>query len=212
MELKNIKEYNPEYNKDGTLVWKKIGEKTSKNGKHIRKKKQYPQISIDKIKVGNYNVSEKILAKSRSLYWKTKEMIPVYLSYDFKLIGGFEQFEIAKELKLKSIPFLRNNKMNQKERKQFTNSVQNIKIGNKKYPVKAIDGSTIYVSMNHAKKVREAKRMAAKLKCYIRVLPNFTFSLIDKNDNYILGNADKGLKLNVIRKKMKPLLMNIKSK
>lgn len=54
--------------------------------------------------------------------------------------------------------------------------------------------------------------MAARLRCYIRVLPNFTFSLIDKNDNYILGNAEKGLKLNVIRKKMKPLLMNIKSK
>lgn len=139
-------------------------------------------------------------------------MIPVYLSYDFKLIGGFEQFEIAKELKLKSIPFQRNSKINHKEIKQFTKSVQNIKVGNKKYPVKAIDGSTIYVSMNHAKKVRETKRMAARLKCYIRVLPNFTFSLIDKNDNYILGNAEKGLKLNVIRKKMKPLLMNIKSK
>lgn len=82
-------------------------------------------------------MSEKILDKSRSLYWKTKELIPVYLSYDFKLIGGFEQFEIAKELKFKYIPFQRNSKMNHKERKQFTNSVQNIKIGNKKYPVKA---------------------------------------------------------------------------
>ncbi len=105
MELKNIKEYNPEYNKDGTLIWKKIGEKTSKNGNHLRKKKQYPRISIDKIKVGNYNVSEKILNKSRSLYWKTKELIPVYLSYDFKLIGGFEQYELAKELKMQKIPF-----------------------------------------------------------------------------------------------------------
>lgn len=37
MELKNIAEYNPEYHKDGSLVWKKIGEPTGKKGK-LRKK------------------------------------------------------------------------------------------------------------------------------------------------------------------------------
>lgn len=211
MELKNIAEYNPEYHKDGSLVWKKIGEPTGKKGK-FRKKKQYPCIAIEKINAGKYDIDSELLNKSKELFEKTKELIPVYLSYDFQLIGGFEQYELAKELKLQRVPFQRITKMNHKERNQFTNSVQNRKIGNKKYLVKAIDGSTIYVSMNHAKKVRETKHMATRLKCYLRILPNFTFVLTDKNDNYILGNSEKGLKLNVIRKKMKPLLMNIKSK
>lgn len=100
-EIRDIREYNPEYHHDGTLIWKKIVEPIGKKGKHLRNKKQYPSISLDKIKAGNYTVNGKLLEDSRALYQKTKEMIPVYLSYDFKLIGGFEQYELAKELGMK---------------------------------------------------------------------------------------------------------------
>lgn len=100
-EIRDIREYNPEHHHDGTLIWKKIVEPIGKKGKHLRNKKQYPPISLDKIKAGNYTVNGKLLEDSRALYQKTKEIIPVYLSYDFKLIGGFEQYELAKELGMK---------------------------------------------------------------------------------------------------------------
>lgn len=212
MEIKNIHEYNPEYRKDTTLVWLKIGKPVGKKSKHLRKKKIYPQIRMDKITVEPYSVDQNTLTESRTMYNRTHEMIPVYLSYDFKLIGGFEQYELAKELELESIPFQRLTKLNKAERKQFDKAVHNRKVGNKKYKVTAIDGSPIYVSANHAKKVRETKHMASRLKMYLQVLPNFTFSLIDKENNYVFGSAENGLKLFAIRKKLTALINNRKSK
>lgn len=208
IEIRNIKEYNPEYHKDGSLVWKKIGEKTSKNGKHLRTKKQYPLIGIEKINTSKpYQVSEDILKRSREMYNVTKEMIPVYLSYDFKLIGGFEQYELSKELQLQHIPFQRVTKMNRHEQKQFRNSIHNKPIGNKRYPVKASDGNTIFVSLNHFQKVKETKRMANKINGKLTVLPNFTFMVVDTSGNTIIATGEnKGLALYAIRKKLKRMI------
>ena len=204
IEIMNIKEYNPEYRKDGSMVWKKIGEPTGKKGKRLRSKKQYPLISMDKI-IANipFQISENILQLSRDMYNETKEMIPVYLSYDFRLIGGFEQYELAKELQLQHIPFQRVTKMNRHEQYQFQKNVQNRPIGNKKYPIKVSDGSTIFVSMNHAKKVRETKRMANQIKGQLAILPDYTFTVMDKAGNYIIGNDNKGLSFGAIRKAIK---------
>lgn len=130
MELKSVKEYNPEYHKDGTLVWKRIGEKI---GKHARKKKHYPQINISKIVVPNdIEIDDEILSRSRELYVQTQEMIPVYISFDFRLIGGYEQYALARELHMKKVPAQRVTKMNSTEKKTLSKAVSNQPIGNKK--------------------------------------------------------------------------------
>lgn len=202
-EIMNIKEYNPEYHKDGLLVWKKIGEPTGKKGKRSRRKKQYPLISIDKIIVNTpIQICENILQSSRDMYNKTREMIPVYLSYDFRLIGGFEQFELAKELQLQHIPFQRVTKMNRHEKYQFEKNVQNRPLGNKRCPVKASDGSTIFVSINNAKKIRKTKQMAYKINGKLHTLPDFTFAVTDKTGEYIIGNMNHGIPLNAVKQKI----------
>ena len=207
IEIMNIKEYNPEYRKDSSLIWKKIGEPMGKKGKNCRAKKQYPLISMDKIIVNMpFQISDNILQSSRDMYNKTKEMIPVYLSYDFRLIGGFEQYELAKELQLQHIPFQRVTKMSRHEQYQFQKNVQNRPIGNKRYPVKACDGGTIFVSMNHSKKVSETKRMANKINGKLHILPNFTFTVTDKTGGYIIGNENNGIALNAVRKKLKKFM------
>lgn len=142
MEIKNIKEYNADYHKDGTLVWKKIGEKTGKSGKGIRKKNNYARVKMSDIKVvKDYIIDEDILQQSREQYNQTKELIPVLLSFEGNLIGGFEQYELAKELGRSHIPAKRITKLNKAEKEKFCRAVVNEKIGNKKYPVKATDGS-----------------------------------------------------------------------
>ena len=166
MELKNINEYNPEYRKNG-IIWKKIGEPVGKKGKHLRSKKEYPLIDINKVNVTkSYTIDKETLEKSRNLYEITKKMIPVYLSFDFKLIGGFEQYELAKELKLKRIPFQRINKLNNKQKKKFRDESHTKAIGNKKYKIKAENGTNFYVSLNRFKKFRSIKRLL-KLKVII---------------------------------------------
>ena len=133
------------------------------------------------------------------MYNVTREMIPVYLSYDFRLVGGYEQYALAKELNLEHIPFQRNATYSQKK---LRNEVHNKPIGNKKYSLKASDNSTIYVSMNHAKKVRETKRMANQINGRLTIFPNYRFAVTDKAGNYIIGN-NKGLSLGAIRKAIK---------
>ena len=202
MEIKNIKEYNADYHKDGTLVWKKIGEKTGKNSKHLRTKRTYPLIHMGKIITDcDYPIDADVLQQSRELYAQTKEMIPVFLSFDFNLIGGFEQYELAKELGINKIPAKRISKLNNKDQRQFVKSVTNWKLGNKKYAVTAIDGSKIFMSLNHYKKVKHAIFIAKKRKCILEILPDFTFRMRNKND-YIIGSAEKSVKLNTLIKEL----------
>lgn len=71
----------------------------------------------------------------------------------------------------------------------------------KKYPIKISDGSTIYVSVGKAKEVREAKRMASKIKGYLIILPRLRFNVVDKFGNGIIAK-DSGYSLNRIREKL----------
>lgn len=201
MELKNINEYNPEYRKNG-IIWKKIGEPVGKKGKHLRSKKKYPLIDINKINLTtSYTIDRETLEKSRNLYEITKKMIPVYLSYDFKLIGGYEQYELAKELKLKRIPFQRINKLNNRQKKKFRDEIHTQKIGNKKYKIKAENGTNFYVSLNRFKKFKSIKKAVNAKGHHLVVFPNFTFSVKDKENNYIKGSQNKGVALNAIQNK-----------
>lgn len=177
----NMKEYNPHYHVDGTLVWKKIGAKTGRKGR--RKKKQMPSISIDKIQlVDTYEVDEKILEDSRKQYETTGEMIPVYTSYDFCLLKGYEQYVLAKELGLNKIPFQRR-KMTKKERSKFTKTPTNRKIGNKKYPVTTNRGEVQYLSLNQYKKMKLAKRSLQKVSKELKLvyLGNLKFTIENEN-------------------------------
>lgn len=208
MELRNITQYNPEYRRNGTLIWRKIGEKV---GNHIRAKKQYPYINLSKINIpNNYKIDEDVLQKSHELYEHTHEMIPVYLAYDFTLISGFEQYELAKELGLPMIPMQRVTKMNTGETKQFSKSVSNRKIGNKKYPVKAIDGSKIFLSLSNYKKVKQVIYLVNRYHGKVEILPNFTFAVQDRTGTYIAGSQDKGVSLASVRRHLDELVGKIK--
>ncbi len=211
-EIKDIREYNPEYRHDGTLVWKKIGEPVGKKGKHLRNKKQYPPISIDKIKAGNYTVNGKLLEDSRVLYQETKEMIPVYLDYFFNLIGGFEQYELAKELGLKKIPVQRINKMTKKQQAQLRNTVSHEKTANKVCPIKASDGTYIYLSINRYKKVKNAIRLANKMNLIVCMLPDFSFSLVDKNGKETIIGKDTGNPVCALNKYLKKYQAHLERK
>lgn len=203
MEIKNIKEYNADYHKDGTLVWKKIGEKTGRSGKHRRTKRNYPPIHIGKIVTdGSYTINEDILQQSREMYTQTKEMIPVFLSFDFKLIGGFEQYELAKELGIKKIPAKRITKPNRGERKAFMQSVTNRKLGSKKYPVSTIDGDKIYLNLKRFKIVNNASRFAQKHGYTLDILPDFTFRVWN-NGKCILGSPQSGIQFNQLNRVFK---------
>lgn len=198
MEIKNIKEYNADYHKDGTLVWKKIGEKTGKSGKGIRKKKNYELVKFSSIKTdGQYAINEDILQQSKELYNQTKEMIPVLILFDGTLLGGFEQYELAKQLKLKKIPVQRI-RLGQSE---FRKAVTNQKYGNKKYPIKASDGSKIFLSLNRFKKVKQTSSLLLELGYTMEIIPNFTFRVWD-NDKCIIGSAQEGVQLHTLRKEL----------
>lgn len=73
---------------------------------------------------------------------------------------------------------------------------------NEKYTVKANDGSVIRVSQGQAKKVRQSFHMAHKLKYKLEIHHDLTFSLINKNGEYVCGSAEKGKSLNAIRRIM----------
>lgn len=184
-EFGNMKEYNPWYHADGTLVWKKIGEKTGRKGK--RKQKKCPTIAMDKIILDkDYPIDSELMNKSVEQYKQTHELIPVFLSFDFRLISGYEQYLIAKDLGRKKVPFQRKNKMNKTERKEFRDTIQFRAIGNKKYPVRTNDGREIYVSMNIKKKIDQCFKLSRKLDLRIEVLPTFKFCAW-KNDKKIYG-------------------------
>jgi len=191
--MKNIKEYNINYHKDGTIEWKRIGEMV---GNHPRRKKNFPSIDITKIAITEgFHIDESILEQSRALYAQTQEMIPVFLSFDFRLIGGHEQYVLAKELGLKKIPAQRITKPNETEKKELRNSVSNKKVANKKYPVKANDGSKIFVSLNRVKKVKELIHQADSLGYSVEVLPDFRFSLVGKNNTSVVATLNEARKI-----------------
>lgn len=205
MILQDIRKYNAVYHKDCSLNWLETGVKV---GNHIRKKKTYPSISMSKVIVPDgLEINTDVLNESRRLYAITGEMIPIYLSYDFKLIAGYEQYVLAQELGMKKIPAQRitQQKMNRKERKAFINAVHNVQVGNKKFPVTANDGSVIYVSLCRARKVRELEKLANRLNYRYDILPDFTFSIYDDDMNYIIGSTNHGAILSNATKRLTAL-------
>lgn len=198
MELKSVKEYNPEYHKDGTLVWKKIGERI---GKHARKKKHYPQIDINKIVVLNsIEINDEILSRSRELYAQTNEMIPVHLSFDFRLIGGYEQYALAKELHLKKIPMQRVTTMNSGEKKEFRKAICHQPLGNKRYWIKTEDGGKIFVSLNQNKKFKELLYLADSCGCKLTVRPDFSLYARNQDGEYLFSSNTQCLSIKEMRK------------
>lgn len=109
-------------------------------------------------------------------------MIPVYTSYDFCLLKGYEQYVLAKELGLNKIPFQRR-KMTKKERSKFTKTPTNRKIGNKKYPVTTNRGEVQYLSLNQYKKMKLAKRSLHKVSKELKLvyLGNLKFTIENEN-------------------------------
>lgn len=207
MELRNIKEYNPVYHKDCTLSWLKIGEKV---GKHFREKKTYPSINLDKIVVpDDYQVDQQVLAESRALYAETGEMIPVYLSYGFDLIGGYEQYVLAKELGLSKIPAQRETKPSRKESAKFSKSAATRPLANKKYPITCVIGSKLYISAWQKKQVAHLSKNARRLKLDCEILPDFTVALKDCQGNYVVGSPERGMKVNAAAKKTEKMLNNV---
>lgn len=183
-KVMNMNEYNPVWYADGTLVWKKIGAKTGRKGK--RRKKQMPCISMRKIRLDNaYEVDEEILEASRKQYKTTGEMIPVYLSYDFRLLKGYEQYVLAKELGMKKIPFQRRD-MTKKEKSK--KKVTNKKMGNKKYPLTTKSGNVQYLTLNKYKKAILAKRVLRKVSKELRLiyLGNLKFTIENENGERLL--------------------------
>lgn len=197
MEIKNMNEYNPDYHKDGTLVWKEIGEKTGKKG--IRKQKQFNHIEISKIMIPEgMKIDKEILEASRCQYEETHKMIPIYLSYDFVLLAGYEQIILAHELGKKEVCFQRVNKINRKEAKKFRNSVQHRKIGSKKYPIKDRDGNRIYITMAQRKILNACYGLARKVKMKIEITPDLKIDIIKMDgstykDNLSLKTAKNQL-------------------
>lgn len=191
VEIKNIKENNVVYTKNGVLQWKSIE-------KH-RKKKQYPMMDMKKISVpDDYCVDQAVLAKSRDLYKQTKEMIPVCITFDKRLIGGFEQWELAKELGHTRIPVYQHT-MSNADRKQIRDMVHTHSIGHKKFPVRDITGQKIYFSEGRAKKIKATQRTAMRQGYKVCLLPDGSFSLMDSEDRFIVGSRKHGTELNCIR-------------
>lgn len=191
MKIKKMNEYNPQYI-NGELHWKKIGEKT---GKLKRKKKIYPCIKLDNILLlDEYEIDEKVLKKSREQYESTQELIPVYLSFDLKLIYGYEQYILAKELGLEQIPFQRST-----NRKEFDKSVSNEKFDNKCYSVKDINGAKIYITLNQYKKVNSLVNLCKDMDFTLQILPDFTFTVIDNNGEIIIEKAKLSIAAKLIK-------------
>lgn len=162
-------------------------------------------VGLDKIVVpAEYPIDQHVLEQSIKAYHVTGELIPVYLSFDMRLIGGFEQYEVAKQLHLYKVPMQRvtREKMNKREQAEFRKTVHNRAIGNKKYPLSATDGSEIYVSLNTKKKVTELFRKAKRMNCHCHIFPNFSFAITDIEDNYIVGSPNRGAALAKALKKL----------
>lgn len=209
MELKDIRLYNADYHKDGTLVWREIGSRTG--SKHPKKKKQYNEIPIEKIQLpDSYDVDERVFQESKELYAVTNQLIPVYLSFDFRLISGFEQYELAKQLGIKVVPFLRR-RAGRKEQKIFAKTVSDHKFLNKKYSVHTKDGQIIYVSYSQKKNLNQALKLARLSRLHLQVFRDFTVSATDNDGNYFFGSQNEGIRLKgAIHKLEKTLDNNIK--
>ena len=191
VEIKNIKENNVVYTKNGVLQWKPIE-------KH-RKKKQYPMLDMGKISVpDDYCVDQTVLERSRELYKQTKEMIPVCITFDKHLIGGFEQYELAKELGHTQIPIFQHT-MSNADRKQIRDMVHTHSIGNKKFPVRDVNGQKIYFSEGRAKKIKSTQKTAMRQGYKVCLLPDGSFSLMDSEDRFILGSCKHGTELSNVR-------------
>lgn len=173
-----MNEYNPDWHKDGTLVWNKIGEKTGK-GKRVRKQKQYNRMDISKVIVPDgMKVDKEVLEASRRQYEETGIMIPVFLSYGFVLIAGYEQYVLAQELGLNEIAFHRITKMNKKEKREFKKMVCHRAVGNKKYPVKTNDGNKIYITYAQRKLLNSCFGLARKAQMKIEITPTFEINIL----------------------------------
>ena len=208
MILQDIRKYNAVYHKDCSLNWLEIGEKV---GKHRRKKKVYPMVGLDKIVVPEeFPIDQQVLEQSIKAFYETGELIPVYLSFDMRLIGGFEQYEVAKQLHLYKVPMQRvtRKEMNKREQAAFRKTVHNRAIGNKKYPLYATDGSEIYVSLNVKKKVTDLFRKVKKMNYHCHIFPNFQFAITDIDGNYIVGSPNRGASLTKASKKIDKMKAN----
>lgn len=190
--IKPMNEYNPVYI-DGILHWKKIGEKT---GKLNRKKKQYPMISLDKIILDEqYPIDQEVLEASREQYNQTHELIPVYLSYDMKLLYGYEQYLVAVEQGSNQIPFQRATK----PKKNFNESVHNSKIGNKKFYVKDINNQKIFISYNRNKKVKNLMDLCKEKGLQVQISPQFLFTVTDKSEKKIVSGQTLSESLSIVK-------------
>ncbi len=207
MILQDIRKYNAVYYKDCSLNWLEIG---AKEGKHVRRKKTYPSISLDKIIVpDNYQIDKDILDESRKLYAETGEMIPVYLSFGFELIGGFEQYVLAKELGLSKIPAQRDTKPSRKELAKFRKSATTRPVANKKYLITCVDGNKIYISAWQNKQVTRLLKIARQQKLDCEILSDFTVALKDCQGHYVVGSPEHGMKVNAAIKKTAKISDNV---
>jgi len=202
MELKNIEFFNADYRKDGTLVWKEI---KPKNGKP-KKGKQYNEITLKKIIVPeSFPVDEEVLKESERLYDETGRLLPVFLSFDFKLIAGFEQFVLAKRLGLEVVPFLRR-RMTGREQTAFSKSVSDRKLQSKKYPIKTKDGKIVYISLNQKKTLSRAFKLARAAGLRLQVFDDFSIAITDKDGNYCFGSLEKRVRVKAAIQKLETLL------
>lgn len=174
-EIKDMTQYNPSYTeKSCALRWKKIND-----GKN--KKKVFPTIEIDKVKVHNMKkINEETLQKSREQYERTHELIPVLLrSYDYRIISGREQYALAKELGVKEIPYIL----------REDSSISRKPYCSKTKPIYDCDGKIIYVSKQAYNKIRECHVMCKKLGLTLQILPIYRFLILDSKGYRIKKNS-----------------------
>ena len=190
-EVKSMDEYTPDWHKGENLVWKKL--------KGKKKPKQFPEISISKIVIPDGTKGESdILIESEEQYEKTGKIIPVYLSYDFVLLAGYEQILLAKELDKDKIPYQRLVNLNRKESKDFRKSTHNRPIGNKKYPIRDVDGNNIYVTDHQKKIFNRCYRMSKQLNVRLEVYPGLEIRMtgldaVERKSPYSLKGAHRKL-------------------
>lgn len=190
MEIRNINEYEPKYWADGSLHWEEP-----------RKHRPRGRIEIgDIILPSDYKIDKDVLEQSRAMYQHTKRMIPVYLSMYNVLIGGFEQYVLAQELGMKTIPFMRRNKARKNEHRKFLRTVYNKPVANKKYKLTATDGSNIYVTPGTYKKYQIIKQWARKNKCTVEVTPNGRLR-VEQDGKYIYG-VNSGIVIEIMYRKI----------
>lgn len=199
-DIKDMTNYNAEYHANGQLVWKLIGGKTGAKGH--RKKKTFHKINLNKINLPDLVVvNEEILKKSREQYAVSHQMIPVFLSYDFRLIAGYEQYVLAKELGKKEIPFQRK-KMTKSEERKFSHHPSDAPVGNKKYKLVTVDGKTEYVSALQQKRFRQINGRLRKMGLYAQYIGDHNIRFMNKSGECVkkrkaLGSAMKFLNTHI---------------